>query len=287
MLPAMASKPSITIVGAGRLGVPLAEALVRAGYPLREIVFRDGKSLEKRRRNLPRSLRRYAVSWRDAGFDAGILWLCVPDGQIKSVGRRLRPLTPWRKKIVFHSSGALTSDALQALREKGAVVASVHPVMTFVYGAKPPLKGVPFGLEGDQSGVRAARRIVRDLQGDAFLVSKQHKALYHAWATLLSPLLLSFVTTAEQVARATGIPALSARQKMLPIMRQTLSNYAARGPANSFSGPLVRGDFEIAAAHLQALTRIPEAREVYLALARAALRHLPVRNRQALETLLQ
>lgn len=55
----------------------------------------------------------------------------------------------------------------------------------------------------------------------------------------------------------------------------------------AFSGPLVRGDTEIVRKHLHALKKTPEARAVYVALARAALRHLPVRNRRELERLLK
>jgi predicted short-subunit dehydrogenase-like oxidoreductase (DUF2520 family) len=70
---------------------------------------------------------------------------------------------------------------------------------------------------------------------------------------------------------------------MLPIVKQTIANYERLGPAGAFSGPIVRGDTEIVRKHLQLLTKVPEAREVYLALARAAMRYLPARNRAQLK----
>ena len=69
---------------------------------------------------------------------------------------------------------------------------------------------------------------------------------------------------------------------MLPILNQTLANYATLGPAKAFSGPIVRGDAEVCARQLAALKRIPEARRVYLALALSALRFLPTKNRAEL-----
>ena len=36
-----------------------------------------------------------------------------------------------------------------ALRARGAAVASVHPLMTFVRGTRPSIAGVPFAIEGD------------------------------------------------------------------------------------------------------------------------------------------
>ena len=283
----MPQKPSIAIIGAGRLGVPLADALAKAGYPVREIVYRDARTRANRSRHLPRNLRQKARSWDKAHLDADIVWLSVPDRQIQPAAKRLASVGEWKNRIVFHSSGALTSDALHALKQKKASVASVHPLMTFVHGSRPQLKGIPFALEGDPKAIQSAGKIVKTLQGKPFQVRKQDKPLYHAWGTFLSPLLLSFVTTAEQLAQATGIPAQSARNKMLPIVMQTLSNYTNLGPAASFSGPFVRGEAAIVAAHLKALEKIPEAREVYLALARSALRHLPVRNHKQLEVLLK
>jgi predicted short-subunit dehydrogenase-like oxidoreductase (DUF2520 family) len=279
----MASKPSITIIGPGRLGKSLAENLVKAGYPVREIVFPTAKSLQKGVRGLPRILQARATTWIEAHFDTDIVWLCVPDGQIQPVASRLKSVTDWKNKVVFHSSGVLTSDVL---RDLGASVASVHPLMTFVHGSQPSLKDVPFALEGDSAALRVARQIVKNLGAEAFSVKKEDKAMYHAWGTFLSPLLLAFMVTAEQAATATGISAKEARKKMLPIAKQTLSNYVTIGPSQSFSGPLVRGDVATVREHLNALKRIPEARETYIALARSALRHLPVRNRTKLKKLL-
>jgi predicted short-subunit dehydrogenase-like oxidoreductase (DUF2520 family) len=193
----------------------------------------------------------------------------------------------WKGKVVFHSSGALTSDTLQPLREQGAVVASVHPLMTFVHGSQPELKDVPFALEGDPAALRTARQIIKRLGGNSFIVRKQDKPKYHAWATLLSPLLLSFMVAAEQVAVSIGIPARDARTKMLSIVRQTLLNYVSVGPAGAFSGPFVRGDVAVVREHLGTLKRIPEAREIYIASARSALRHLPVWNQKQLDKLLR
>jgi predicted short-subunit dehydrogenase-like oxidoreductase (DUF2520 family) len=129
--------------------------------------------------------------------------------------------------------------------------------------------------------------MVRDLHGEPFIVRKQDKALYHVWGMFTSPLLLALLVTAEQVARAAGISAKDVRKRMLPIIVQTLANYASLGPAQSFSGPLVRGDAATVGEHLAVLGRVPAAREAYIALARSALLGLPVRNRKKLEELLK
>jgi predicted short-subunit dehydrogenase-like oxidoreductase (DUF2520 family) len=193
---------------------------------------------------------------------------------------------PWRGKTVIHSSGALTSDELNALRRKGAVVASVHPFMTFVPGSIPSLAGTPFAVEGDAPAVRSARQIVRAMGGSVFVVRKKDKVAYHAWATFCSPLLLAALLTAEQAGGLAGFSPALARRTMLPIVKQTIANYGALSPAGAFSGPIVRGDAAIVGEHLKKLRAIPGARAVYLALSRSALRRLPARNRARFKKIL-
>jgi predicted short-subunit dehydrogenase-like oxidoreductase (DUF2520 family) len=278
MLPAMAAKPRIAIVGPGRLGRALALELKRAGYTISEIVSRSSVASTRKAGDLARKVKAHVSTSDRARLDAAIVWFCVPDREIAASARQLASVVDWTNKIAFHSSGALASDELKSLHHSGAAVASVHPLMTFVTGSLPSLRGVPFAMEGDAAAVRSARQIVRALGGDAFTIRKQHKAAYHAWGAFASPLLVAMLVTAEQLARKAGLSSVEARKKMLPIVRQTIANYEALGGAGASSGPIVRGDAEIVRKHLQVLRKIPEATAVYLALARAALRYLPSRN---------
>jgi predicted short-subunit dehydrogenase-like oxidoreductase (DUF2520 family) len=276
----------VTIVGPGRLGAVLASELVRAEFPLREIVSRKAPSSLRKARLLARRLKCNAVTVGDARFDAQVIWLCMPDRQIRPLAQKLAPTKDWAGKIIFHSSGALSSDELDAFRKQGAAVASVHPLMTFVYVSEPRLSGVPFAIEGDPAAIRVARQIVRGLRGEPFRIRKQDKAAYHAWGTLASPLLIALLIAMEETAVASGVAARDARKKLLPIVNQTLRNYAGLGPAKAFSGPLVRGETAVVRKHLAALKKIPHVRNVYRALAQIALRHLPVKNRKELKLLL-
>jgi predicted short-subunit dehydrogenase-like oxidoreductase (DUF2520 family) len=283
MLPAMATKPIIAIVGAGRLGTALTLELKRVGYSISEIIFRNSAASKRKARDLARKAGARSSTSDNAHLDADLVWFCVPDREIARVSLQLASVVDWEKKIALHSSGALASDELKALRQRGASVASVHPMMTFVSGSIPSLKGVPFAVEGDAPAVLMARQIVKKLGGEAFTIRKQHKPAYHAWGGFTSPLLVAALVTGEQLARTAGQSTAEARRKMLPIVRQTIANYAALGPAGAFSGPIVRGDAEIVRKHLRVLKNFPEAREVYVALARAALRYLPARNQAKLK----
>jgi predicted short-subunit dehydrogenase-like oxidoreductase (DUF2520 family) len=281
----MKSKPRIAIVGPGNLGSALALSLHACGFEIDEILAHtEGGSLSRARRLARRVGARAGLSL--AGSEAQLIWFCVPDSAIASAARHSARNIAWKGKVALHSSGALTSDELDVLRTQGAAVASVHPLMTFVRGSTPALAGVAFAIEGDRAAVRVARSIVHALGGEAYAVSKSGKAAYHTWATFTSPLLTALLATAERVAQRAGVNRKEASQRMLPILQQTLANYAELGAPAAFSGPIVRGDLATVRKHLNVLRGNPAARHVYAALAQSALEYLPVKRKSSLRQLL-
>ena len=216
-------------------------------------------------------------------LDTDLVWIAVPDDSIAQVASRLASTQGWKGRIVFHSSGALTSDELAPLRAKGARVASVHPMMTFVRGSVPNMAEVAFAVEGDVVATRVAKEIVERLGGHAFTIRKQNKVLYHAFGSFASPLVIALMASLEEVALAAGVRKRDIKRVMLPLLLQTLRNYLHQDAASSFSGPLARGDVATVRKHLQELKKVPEAREVYVALAKAAVKNLPIKNQKAVE----
>jgi predicted short-subunit dehydrogenase-like oxidoreductase (DUF2520 family) len=289
MLPTMKARekdrPKIAIIGAGNLGSAIAISLQAAGFRISEIVSRKGRASRQRARMLARRVGARATQLVNAEFSADVVWLCVPDDETRSCAEAIAG-ADWRGKTVLHSSGALTSDELAPLRSQGARAASVHPMMTFVRGVTPSLRGVGFAVEGDREAVGVARKVVAALGGETFRIAKKDKSAYHAWGTFASPLLTALLAISERVAGAAGVRRKVARRWMLPIVRQTVENYAKQGASRGFSGPIVRGDVATIRKHLKVLRRVPTASEVYLALARAAIRTLPTRNRKQLKAIL-
>jgi len=276
-------KVTITFVGAGALAGGIAPRLVERGYSIREIVTRDGRS----GRALARRVKALATNFANAAWSADLVWLAVPDAAIAACAKRLTRLPHFSAAIVIHSSGALGSELLSPLRACGAAVGSAHPMMTFVKGEPPKMKDVWWALEGDAKAVRAAREITKALGSHSFAISAGKKALYHAFGAFLSPMLVSEMAAGSALGLAAGVPRDKLSRVMAPIVRRTVENLLASGGPASFSGPLVRGDVDTIRLHLCALRSHPAERDVYLALARYAVRALPVKKRNRLEELLR
>lgn len=284
------SKPTISLIGPGNLGSALATDLALAGYLVENIASQRASRNLRDAKALARRLNAKHILLGDEPLDSDIVWITVPDDSIAEVARRLvasHPRGHWRGRIVLHSSGALSSDDLSALRKKGASVASAHPMMSFVRERRPQWRGVPFDIEGDVAAIHAAHDVANALGAEPYRIEKRHKTLYHAFGSFASPLVIALLASLEKVAEAAGVAPADVKPVMAPLFRQTVHNYFRGSAAEAFSGPLIRGDVATIRKHLAELKAVPEAREVYVALARSAVKNLPVKNRAELEKALR
>jgi predicted short-subunit dehydrogenase-like oxidoreductase (DUF2520 family) len=282
---------SVSIIGPGNWGTSLATAVLAAGIPLRELILsRPGKHSLRQLKHP--DISRPFISLGKAALDADVLWLCVPDSAIGAVTERVAKQVAARHgtlkgQIVVHSSGALNVLALAAATQSGASVGSVHPVMTFPTRVPVSLRGVPFGIEADPLSRRVLKKIVENMGGRPFPIKTANKALYHAVGMLCSPLLVSHLAAAQQVAALAGLSPRQARTLIGPITRATLENVLLHGIDKSFSGPIARNDLDTIRLHLQALDPHPILAEVYRSLALNALEALPSPGSQKLRKLLR
>ena len=277
--------PDIAIIGAGTLATALAVDLHRSGYSIAEIVSRDNSQSRRRASVLAKRVGARGVALSQAEPVARITWICVPDDAISGVAQQLAAMGDWHRKIVLHSSGALVSGMLDAMKARGAAIASVHPLMTFVSASDSNLNGIPFAMEGDAKALSVLGAVVRSLGGKPFRISAESKAAYHAFGFFCSPALAALIAAAQQVGKLAGFTEPRVRELMEPIIRQTIDNCFRTDPGRAFSGPLRRGDVATIRKHLDVLKESRELLDVYKSLGRIALKHLPTANLDELRRL--
>src|ERR1700722_3028802 len=120
MLPDMRARSSIAIVGAGSLAAAVAVSLRRMGYEIETVITRPRAASLRKARSLAREVGARVGSSPPLSLHAEVVWFCVPDAEIARTARALRDKVEWKGKVALHSSGALTSDELAALHERGA-----------------------------------------------------------------------------------------------------------------------------------------------------------------------
>jgi predicted short-subunit dehydrogenase-like oxidoreductase (DUF2520 family) len=224
------------VVGLGRAGGSFAEALRDAGWRL-DGVFGRGMALD------------------DAAVDVDLVIIATPDRAIAEVAGAIGPVA---KTAIMHLSGACGLDQLAPHTRR----ASVHALMTLPYvrtGAAR-LRGGWFATAGDP----IAAELVSALDGRAFVVADDQRALYHAAASVASNHLVVLLGQVERLAAGAGVPFAA----FFPLIRASVDNVEALGAARALTGPAARGDDETIERHLRALDE--SERPLYRVLSNAA-----------------
>jgi predicted short-subunit dehydrogenase-like oxidoreductase (DUF2520 family) len=193
---------SACVVGAGRVGTALAARL--------------GESLPTR------------TTTRELDFyDADLVVLCVPDGEIAFVAESIPP-GPW----IAHTSGSASVEELRGHSRRF----TVHPLQTFTRdGSAEQLDGAWAAITGEsQESLAAARNLANLLRVEPFELSDEARPLYHAAAMMASTFTVTLHDVAAELMAAAGAP----REALMPLTRRTMDN------GFRHTGPLVRGDTE-------------------------------------------
>src|SRR6185295_18975550 len=122
------SKPSVSIIGAGRLGQALAIALSSSGYPVVALVARRRQKAEKAAGLLGAAPPPLALATRDLRDlpATALTIIATPDDAIEETAGRLASFQPGqRTSTILHTSGALSSAALTPLAEAGFQTGSI------------------------------------------------------------------------------------------------------------------------------------------------------------------
>jgi len=266
-------KPEISIVGSGRLGTTLAVALLHRGYPVKSLVARRLQNARKAARLLDGDVQILAAKELSSLRPTDVILITVPDDQIAGVVAELSRIevATARRPVVFHTSGALSSDVLRPLRKRGWHTGSIHPLVS-VSHAGVPIEGAFWNVEGDEAAVRLGKTIVSDLGGKSFLIRSEDKPLYHAAAVMVSGNVVALFDVALEMLAECGLKRETAHNILLPLIASTVRNLETKTPAESLTGTFSRGDLETVKRHLAALKGNPEALELYRLLGKRSLK---------------
>jgi predicted short-subunit dehydrogenase-like oxidoreductase (DUF2520 family) len=248
---------TLSIIGAGRVGRALGRRLRDLGWKIGAVVASSESSARKAVRSIGAG-RSHAFLTRQV-LAAQVILITTQDHSLVAIAGELARIgaEELRGKIVLHTSGALSSDVLDPVRQCGAAVGSMHPLQTFSGVGVPPLEGRVFTIEGDVVAVRMARQMARALGAVPVQIEGSKKPLYHAAGALAAGNVLALMEAATRLMTAAGMKRREAVRALLPLTRQVLENFERLGPRAAWTGPLSRGDYGVVAAHMEAMKDMP------------------------------
>lgn len=232
------------VVGSGRLGTALTDALAASGL---EVVGPLGRGADP------------------IGMD--VVLLCVPDAEIATAAAAITP-----GPLVGHCSGA-TGLAVLAPHE----AFGIHPLMT-VTASGATFAGAHAAVAGTTDRALAtAEALATALRMTTTEIADEDRAAYHAAASIASNFLVTLEDAAGRLAATTG----AERDLLVPLVRATVENWAAHGPERALTGPIARGDDATVARQRDAVAeRTPDLLPLFDALADAT-RDLAARGAHA------
>jgi len=176
------AKPTISIIGAGRLGTTLGRALHQYGYRVEAVVAVHPAHARRSAKLIGEGVRALGLSRLRELPPSDLLLITTPDDVIAQVAEALRQITgppagagkgttkeklrtSRSRRVALHASGAMSAAVLQPLKNIGFSVGSMHPLVSINQPATDPkiFRGAFFCLEGDRSAVNLAGRIAADL----------------------------------------------------------------------------------------------------------------------------
>src|ERR1700676_459938 len=248
---------TLSIIGAGRVGRAVGRRLRELGWKIGAVVTSSEPTARKAVRSIGAG-HAHSFLTRQV-LAAQVILITTPDHIVVEVAEELARVgaEELRGKVVLHTSGALSSDVLDPVRQCAAAVGSMHPLQTFSGVGVPPLEGKVFAIEGDSAAVRVARQIARALGAVPVHIDGAKKPLYHAAGALAAGDVLALVEAAPRLMTAAGMKRREAVRALLPLTRQELENFQRLGPRAAWTGPLSRGDYSVVAAHMEAMKDLP------------------------------
>jgi predicted short-subunit dehydrogenase-like oxidoreductase (DUF2520 family) len=281
---------NFSIIGAGKVGLNLGYALARRGFSLKKIS--DCLPERARKARLIIGQGQATSNNRIAAAAAEIIFICVPDDQVPRIVKEIS-MNDFQGKFVYHTSGVLSSKVLLPLSKKGGRVASFHPIQTFALKEPDPkiFKGIFFGLEGEPEALKLGLYLVRELSGQALIISPENKPIYHLACSLSSNFLVVLLNEVKNLLESLGLNEELALEVVTPLINKTLHNVKKLGIESSLTGPIIRGDKKTVQKHLAIARNRPALDRIYRAMALEALsiarkRELPPDKIKALKQLL-
>jgi predicted short-subunit dehydrogenase-like oxidoreductase (DUF2520 family) len=272
-------KPQLGIIGAGKVGSTLARLLAQQGYTVTRVYSRKPENAARLAEALQTPA---AISPAEVVQHADLILLTVSDDAITPVVAELAALD-FTGKAVIHCAGALGSEVLSPLAAQGARVGSLHPVFPFsdIESAMAGLAGASFALESDSALLRDwLVAIIGALRGQVVEIPLGSKSLYHAALALSSNYTVTLYALAHSLISGLGADPAAVRQMLDSLLSATVHNLQqAPSPADALTGPLVRGDVQTLAAHLQQLQMAdPQIASAYRLLAQLSFPLLEARG---------
>jgi len=185
-----------------------------------------------------------------------MIFITTADDAIAQVVNQIADTKLIRKEhILIHTSGVHSTDVFEQLVHVGCGVYSMHPLQSFADAdsAVKRIHKTHFTIEGNGVHLCKITEMFEKINNPYYMIENKQKELYHAGACVISNYLVTLMSVGFDFIEASGFPKESIYSAFEPLIYSTLENIKDKGPEQSLTGPICRGDMETIKEHMQAI----------------------------------
>ncbi len=235
---------SITILGSGKIGTSLAEAIQHSHR-------QDLAGI------IPARSREFEI-------DSEIVIIATRDDMVVETSRKVIENASERLELIVQTAGSIAPRAL-AMRQ-GVSALTLHPMQTVSEPNPEAFRGIYWmACSEDPQALEWASNFTAELGGIGLLVlEEQMLPLYHAMTVFSSNFITLLFAGVEQMAESLELDPQGVKQALSILSKTALDNAIAK-PANSvLTGPFARKDMLTIRRHQLALAALdPKLKNVY------------------------
>lgn len=252
----------ISIIGSGRVGWQLAQALENNEHCIEEVWSRHPGNAADLVGHLYNARVQEHLDFSESR--AQIFLLAVADKAIEEVVDQLM-LPP--NAILAHTSGTLPMELLQPACERYGVF---YPLQTFSKERNLVMEDVPLCLEAvDKKTLKHLKRVAGSISRQAIEISAPKRKVLHMAAVFACNFTNHMLRISEEILENHQIES----NILHPLISETLEKSLEIGAEKAQTGPASRQDMQVLAHHLEQLEQQPEWAELYYLISEDIIRH--------------
>lgn len=238
----------ITMIGAGRLATNMAKALKQAGHDLPQVYSRTHEAASMLASVTGSEPVSRLEQVRD---DADMYVIAVKDGAIAPIAAALCPSLP--DAVFVHTAGSVPMDVFLGKAKRYGVI---YPMQTFSKEREVDFSRIPCFVEGnDETTLADISNVAASISNDVRPLTSEKRRHLHLAAVFACNFTNHCYRLASEILATQGIPF----SVMLPLIDETARKVHHLTPAEAQTGPAVRYDSEVIAAHLRLLDEVDGA----------------------------
>lgn len=242
----------ISIIGAGRVGWHLAQALSAAGYTIHEVWSLRQSQAQLLTEKLPQAEVAHTLNFTTS--KAKLFILSVTDAALEEVPHRL--ILP-KGAVLSHTSGSQPLALIQSAAQHTGVF---YPLQTFSKEKPVHFADVPICLEGsDDTTLQLLEEVARSLSNKIIHMTSEQRSQLHLAAVFACNFSNHMLRVAHELLKESGL----SQDLLHPLIAETMQKALSLGPAQAQTGPALRGDTSILETHQKQLFQHPEWLTLY------------------------